>query len=550
MKPQRSSRKPRRSASANPSVPVAAKPSRASAIGLALLLLTAAVPRFYHLDHGLPGMVYADSVKFVDEASRMVSTGNLKPNEFQYPGLFTNLLALLYWVSGAQSVYWQQLIGHVVSALAGVGLACAVYGLALTVTGPFGAIAAALLAALSITSVTESRIPAPDSLAVLLMVSALVVLWRKDHCLRKYAIAGILCGFSAALKWTGLYLLPCIPVAVWLIDGKRRVSDVVRCTAVSWGCAAAAIVIASPWVAFMPGRFVARLGIEQQIQRYGQIGRVQVGYLDYWTSWTPTWEQPWLGTSFLSNYGILVTALLLAAVAWGVAGRGGKRVALLAGYGVVYLLIVSGPGHVKAFRFLLPALPVFFVLIGWFVDSVVGSRLGRFRLPVTAALVALLCLFPAWKSYDYLAHTRHSTTNDLAQEWARKNIPPGTRLFASPFFTGNLRQLPLKLSYLPNAASRQYRVPDDPVFNGEINPVYGSGLLKQIRAEGMSYVVLNSYFNDAFSPVAENLRYFPRSVSGYRDFLVGLQTEATLVYSVKGWSENRLGPDIAIYRLN
>jgi len=90
--------------------------------------------------------------------------------------------------------------------------------------------------------------------------------------------------------------------------------------------------------------------------------------------------------------------------------------------------------------------------------------------------------------------------NDLALEWARPNIPPGSRVFASPFFTGNLRQLLLNISYLPNAASRQYRLPGDRMYNGEIDPIYGAGLLKQVRVAGMSYVVLTSYFNDAFSP--------------------------------------------------
>ena len=57
--------------------------------------------------------------------------------------------------------------------------------------------------------------------------------------------------------------------------------------------------------------------IESAVQRYGQLGHVQLGRFDYLWSGTVTPEQPWLSTSLLGNLGPLVSAAAFVAVAAG-----------------------------------------------------------------------------------------------------------------------------------------------------------------------------------------------------------------------------------------
>jgi hypothetical protein len=60
------------------------------------LILLALAARLAWIDFDLPAVPDVDAFKFVGEADRMVSTGELRPQDFQYPGGYTNLLALSY----------------------------------------------------------------------------------------------------------------------------------------------------------------------------------------------------------------------------------------------------------------------------------------------------------------------------------------------------------------------------------------------------------------------------------------------------------------------
>jgi hypothetical protein len=82
----------------------------------------------------------------------------------------------------------------------------------------------------------------------------------------------------------------------------------------------------------------------------------------------------------------------------------------------------------------------------------------------------------------------------------------------------------------------------------ERDPIYYPGLVDELLANGVAYLVLNSYYEGAFSPVPENLRWFPRSVEEYRGFMERVREKAEPVYSVRGLSEGRFGPDIAVWR--
>ncbi|OGW36832.1 MAG: hypothetical protein A2Y97_06175 [Nitrospirae bacterium RBG_13_39_12] len=479
----------------------------------------------------------------------MVASGDFQPKDYQYPSLYTNLLASIYSLFHVKTEYAYYLIGCFISALAGSALVVAVFFMARLFCSNFGALFASCLSVFCITSITFSRIPAPDILMVFFMTAAIYTMLHERISIKHFVLAGVFAGLSAGSKFTGLYLILWFPVSAWIVDRPKSITKVLGHLFVTYLAFAVTFLLTTPWFLPMLNLYIQRMLGEFKIQQYGQVGAVQGGYLDYFFSSTATWGQPWLGTSFITNLGIPLTLAGAIAILWGLSKRGNPRVFLITVYIMVYIFLISGPGRLKAFRFVFPILPLLYVLIGCFIEKSLINTLKRYRTILGLALAASLLAFPALKTIKYLRATINLTTNEIAQEWIAQNISPGTKVFRGPLYLTHINQLPLKFLLLKNVGGRLYRLPEEIGPNPERSPIYYPELIDEFRNYGVQYLIMNSYFDDAFSPVPENIVFFPRSVKDYQMFLKRLNSEAHLAYSVKGWSEHRIGPDIAVYRL-
>lgn len=518
----------------------------AAGIALGLALLAGAALRFYRLDLGLPEVVYVDAFKFVNAARDMIASGSWAPRDYQYPGAYTHLLASLYWITGARSDYAVHLIAQAVAALFGVALIALTFFAARQVCGRAAAALAAALTALSVTFVTLSRIPATDTMLAGFMTAGVWMIAR-ERAEPRHALAAALClGLAVGTKFTGLYLglFLFLALAVAAIRTRSTVFPISRLALCTFA-ALLALVITTPWIVPRFMEYARAFAFEMETQRYGQIGRVQLGWADYLVSPTITWEQPWLATSLLYNDGPLLLLAALAGCAMALSGRFGKPLRIHAAYVALYLLLISGPGHIKAMRFLAPVLPSLYILASWMLER--WTARGRRALFILAALVALAV--PAYKTFNHIATARHETTNARAFRWIKANIPPDAILLVSPFFLDNLEALPQRKLHLPEVGSRQYRIPGKPLLNAELTPIYYPQLLDELRGLGARYIVTNSYFDDAFAAVAENRRWFPRATAGYKLYLGRLLRETALVYEDLGHPAGRPGPDVRIFRL-
>src|SRR5262249_60332324 len=112
------------------------------------------------------------------------------------------------------------------------------------------------------------------------------------------------------------------------------------------GAARVAFPGATPSFPSLPAQYMSDFAYTLACERGGQIGRVQLGPLDYLLSHTPTWETPWLGTSLPSDLGL--PALLLVIGGLGLAATGGLGFggAVYAPTAVGSAAGVSGPGRV------------------------------------------------------------------------------------------------------------------------------------------------------------------------------------------------------------
>ncbi len=502
--------------------------------------------RTYHLGYGLPDLAHVDSFKFVGEASRMASSGKFEPSLYQYPGLYTNMLAAAYYLGSVQSTYVQHLIASGISAVAGSLLILPVFAIASRCSTGHGPLVASCLTAFCIASITLSRIAAPDTLMSLLMSAALAALIRKNATGKHFAFAGFCAGLAAGSKFTGLYILPWLPVAAWIAAGPKKIKEMISLSLLAYSAFTAAFLATSPW--FLPrlSLYLQRMSAEAQLQSSGQLGAVQEGYFDYLFSATPTWDHPWLSTSFLGNWGGPLTLIAVIALLWAIFGSRDPLLIFFGAFILVYFFLIVGPGRIKAFRFMLPILPLLSVVVACFIERVLMKRVVTFRPFVITALLLVLLYPQIAKAKEYLAATAYPTTNELAQKWISENIPSGTKVFRSPLYLSHMAKLPLKFVLLNNAGGRLYRTMDN---NPERHPLFLADMIDAYRSSGIHYVISNSYFENLFSPVPENIRFFPSSVRNYGEYQERLRTEATLVYLIRGWSEHRLGPDISVHRL-
>jgi len=525
---------------------------RVALLAASTVVILGALVRLYRLDFDLPQVVEVDAFKFVGEAARMARERSFRPHDFQYPGFYANQLALIYRACGAETIYAQHTIARAISASFGIAGIVLTWVLARLVTGPIGSLVAAALAASSIVCVTSARMTAADSIVAFFVTGGLCCLVRRRVSLWRYLLAGVLAGLAAGSKYNGVVLLPFVllTAAVDAVEMRTYVRPlagallaIVVAVAVFW--------ITTPWFITLVDDYWRRFVIEARIQQYGQVGHVQLGYADYLISATPTPEQPWLRTSIVYDVGPIALAAIMAGLALGLAGRGGWGVFLLSLFAVSYLVLISGPGRVKAVRFLMPILPALFVVTGWLVEFWLVRPLGRYRAWAGAAALVALVAMPAYQSVRHVLTFRQPSTNSLLRSWANENIPPGSKVFVSPFFTDDLAPLPLQFVTIPNVGARLYRLPEGVGLSAERESIYSYELFEEMRAAGVEYIVMNSYFNDAFSRTSENLRWFPRSVKGYSGFFfIGFHVyNPEPVFEVFGQSAGRPGPDIQVHRL-
>ena len=514
-----------------------------------LVILIGAWLRFYYIGAGLPEVVYVDAFKFVDNARHIVRTGFLEPQEFQYPGFYTYLLAVIYRVLGINSDYGFHLTARIVSALFGTGLIYLTYLSALRVCSYWGALLAALLVSISIASVSLSRLPVTDSILTFFMTTGLWILARQSIHLRHFIAVGFCLGLAVGTKFTGIYLALFILITAisCAFRSRNRVLPF-QGFALSILTATIFFLLTTPWIVPKFSDYYNRFLIEFQIQKFGQIGRIQYGYFDYLISSTITWEQPWLSTSLLYNTGPIVLIFGLIACLIGISSRFGFVPFLYASFVIIYLLLISRPGHLKAFRFLMPILPSFFILVGWFIETVILNQKKLRQNTVSILVVLLLLSIPVYHSLQYVSMTRLKMTNHHAFDWMKRNVPSDSSVFVTPFFLNNLKNLKLKFMNFQNAGSRQYRIPNDVRFNTELEPIYSPSLFNILKSSGVEYIVTNSYFDDAFSDIHENREWFPKSIDAYAEFRKHLDRETEVVYSIKGYNAGQLGPDISIYK--
>jgi 4-amino-4-deoxy-L-arabinose transferase-like glycosyltransferase len=516
--------------------------ARASLVGLAAIASLAAFLRAWNLDYGLPVITHPDEASIVLPALRMADPDRFDPDPrfYRYPALPIYATAAVFYTQGAlaeggsfgaprlPSPPAAVLAARRVTLLFGVATVVAVYALGtLFRSREVGLLAAGAfaLAPYPVLDGHYANVDVPMTFwTTLAAVFALRHLQRRR--LRDLAWAAACVGVGGACKYTGLLMLPMLPVAAGLALGTlRERRALLGRSALGLAIAGAAFLVCAPYTAIRAGEVLHALVFEAAHVGQGHFGwDLNVGGFPYWRGLYPL---------VVSLPFVLGAPLYLAALA-GVAAlrrRDARRLWLLgAGYGPVAVAVF---GAAVVFpRYLLPLLPVATLTAALGGVAMLRARRRGARLlgAVGVAGVAAYTAAFAWSLLQGLI-PQNAT---LASGWISRNVPPGSRVsVAATAWTFQIPERRYRLEHFDlGEAMRGGEPPEWLVVSSWVSRAWERGSLR----DGPEHAYLAALGSPA---------------SGYAQ--VASFTTHYLNESMYGWLDPYLcnqfeSPDVRIYR--
>jgi hypothetical protein len=554
-------------------------------LALGLLLLATLLLRTWGADHGLPYAYNSDeNAHFVPRAIGIYGH-EWNPDYFVNPPAYTYVLHIVFtvWFGGREGVsrlfatdpteVW--VVARLVSAVFGT---LAVWLLYLAGSKLFdrrvGLLSAAVFS-FSFLPVFYSHLAlndVPTLAPVCLSLWGIAGIVRQGRT-RDFVLAGVGLGLACATKYTGgIVLLPLVAAAAiqFAAPGGRGLA--VRGLVVSATCAAAAFVVANPYVvldfpAFWDGitHQSTAAGAEQ-----GKLGLThENGFLYY--LWSFTWGLGWAPA---------LAALIAVPVLW-IDER--RLVWILAPAPVLFVLFM---GMQERFfgRWLLPVFPFVCVLAAYAAIEL-ADRAGRRMPAIKPTLLAVGAVLLCAQGVVYSLHIGQvlgrEDTRNLAREWLVDHLPPRTKIVVEPVVPdawaqdiGNPSRLTSKGDrWVKFPTSRSRINPDDP--DGELLPPPGEvvhvedferilvpGLVDEFAEQGYCWVISGSTQRGRAEAEPEEV---PQAIAFYRK----LERESRLAYEASPYARgkgpvkfnfdwtfdyypldyHRPGPVMSIYRL-
>ncbi len=383
------------------------------------MLVLAGILRFTGLSWGLRHTPVRDEQDFVENVGQMLAHRNLDHRFYEYPGLFFELLCPVLAAAPSSPPYisvWDGLprvtqygaSGYL--AARGLVAAFGVFSVALVMllgsrlVGPNGGLLAGALLAASPVEVFVSHEIRPDVVLETFVLLALLAYQRLGERDRNDILAGAATGAAAAVKFTGVLLLPSWFLARALAPGRRLRGAVLA--------GLAALIV---WVAMTPYAVLAA-------QRFaaGALFQVNWHYRDKGISPAVARNAFFYARTIAWSLGPVGVVLGLVGLA--AARREARTWAPVVAYPLAVVAVLS-TASVHWHRLVLSALGLVALVAGRGFE-VLARRAPR----ASWAVAAVAVLAPFVTSVDYLRSVALPGTRDLALDWIEAHVPPGARV--------------------------------------------------------------------------------------------------------------------------
>lgn len=420
----------------------------------AVIVIAAAVLRFWSLGAGIPFAIGDDEPQVMNRSLAMVKTGDFNPHFYDYPGLYLYVQAaviVVRFLAGATAGEWASLEqahspdfylwGRAVTAMLGTATVVLVYFIGMRWGTRHALLAAAMMAVMPM-HVRESHFVLTDVPVTFFATLTFLLSLRAHEHPRASAFfwAGFGAGLAAATKYPGALALLLPLIALWMTPATRP-SRVAGLGATMAG-AAAAFLLGAPYTLLdLPGFLNGYAHLMGSYRRGGLPEAPAVTYFKHLRNafWWP---------GLLAVLGGVVFAIVRA-----IRGPGRVRWTLAVAFPAVFYWFISQQMLVFG-RYVLPLVPFACVLAATAIVSGV-SLLRRFAIPrlartalITGLTIAVL-LPPAWVCVN-LNRSLESRTAADAYAWIRANVPEASRitiesnrltLAGAPYHTQNVGQL-------------------------------------------------------------------------------------------------------------
>lgn len=498
---------------------------RISRVGLAAVLVSAALLRFWALGHGIPYAVAVDEPEIVERAFNMMRSGSLHPNFFDYPSFaiyLQFLVSVLRFLAGAVGGAWQSLgdattpsfylWGRAVTATIGAATVYLTFQAGLRWGGRHALLGAGLLAVMPL-HVTYSHYVLTDTPLVFFTTLTLLLslIAHEKNTLSAFLAAGAAAGLAAGTKYNGGLAVLMPIVACWMTVPSRS-PRLTRILAIG----------AASLVAFVAVTPYAVLDLPQFLNTFARLsGEYRLN--------TPPHDPVWI--VYLKHLRITLgwPALLLAiaglvlGVVRLVRGPGRVRWALVVIFTFVYFATVAQQNIVFA-RYLLPIVPMLCIAAASAVVSGV-SLLRRYEIPraprtaLIAALTVAALLPPAIQAVQFDRMIAKKGTADLAYAWITANVPKGASIVLE---------------------SRKIVLPPG-TYQSENVKTLRQQRYEDYVAEGVEYVVASSQVYGEFFEAPQNFR------AEYSDYMTLFEQMREVVRFTP--SDDHPGAELRIFKV-
>lgn len=379
-----------------------------AAVTLPLLVTVAAGFRLIGLSSGLRHPLHVDELPFVEFTADMLRSGSLDHRYYEYPGLLFYLLApvLALWDPPYGPEAYLAL--RAVCAAFGVASVALAYRLGACMSGRVTAAAAALLLAVSPAEIRVAHTIRPDVVLEMFVLLSMLTLHRMGAGIRGNALAGAAVAAAAAVKFSGVLLLPSLLAQRFLQPGRRA-----RGLLVASAAAAATFALASPYTLVN-----ARKAWQDAFYQF---------------SWHYRWSEQEDASYAVGlmeclevlTYAFGAPALALAAFGAWTWRHEWRQWLFLAAFPATMALVFA-TSDVRRIRFFVPMLGV----VALFAGRGVQAAAGRSRALAALLLVAGAAL-PASESIRYVRDASRPQPRDRALDWIDAHLPGGSRVLVT-----------------------------------------------------------------------------------------------------------------------
>jgi 4-amino-4-deoxy-L-arabinose transferase-like glycosyltransferase len=406
-------------------------------IGLSVILLIVAIPRFLSIGYGLPHLIEPHEQLIIPRVLKMIRNSTLNHGIYDYGSLYFIFLYFVFIITGFISgitggkaisisdidpsfFYFTARAANVFLSIVSIYL---VYLIGKRLADKKTALGAAAIVGVGtvhfLNSIT-ARLELLVLVFVLLAFYYMIKLTATDR-IADYCLAGLFCGLAIGTKFYSITISAALLYA-HLLNRKRKTFSNKKLL-VSILVMIIAYLITNPYIITDTDSF---------IRDTSRLSR-ELGVREHWSTGRNTPEAVYARIILYDGLGSVGTAVLLLMLFFYLLKPNSKSGFLLI-FPILHFLVLARSRYVFH-RYILIAIP-FLVL---FLVYELGKRIEpknekiKFNAKIVFwAVIFLISIFPAIKMFRIMRQYNLPITSQAAVKWIEENIPVGSRLLVTP----------------------------------------------------------------------------------------------------------------------